>query len=319
MCRATGIHLSGDLLRLISLERVPSGYRLCALTEERLSIPVNSESLCHAETRDRLSKSIKKILNNLTIDLGRVTVSLEGGFFQIQKVPLEVASEEDRKRQIIWEVSQALISPPEEFHIDFYPAGRAAFWVAIRQKVIDIFTDLYTTAGISPEGFTVEPIALFHACEMVQLWTKKPNAAILLGYPWLSFVAVEDDLLMTAETVCLLPAPAGKETTKENELKFNLHRVSERVHRWIYGDLVSNHRGTTFQQVYFCGNNQNTFNLIRTLQHSRSPELIPLQLFLAIETKDLPEYQRQFLSHPGAFGIATGLAYQGLKKNNQSG
>ena len=315
MSRATGIHLSDDILRLISLERVPSGYRLCALLEGRLSVPVRSAALRQPDARNRLARSIKEILGDLESDLGRVAVSLGGGLFQIQKVPLEVASEEDRKRQITWEVSQALISPPEDYHVDFYPAGRAAFWVAIRRQVIDSCTDLYTAAGISPEGFTVEPIALFHACEMARLWAPEPNAAILLAYPWLSFVAADEGLLMAAETVRVPSIPPdGEPPAKSGGGLPDLQDVSERVRRWVYGDRTSDRRRTAYQQVYFCGDHQHTLHLIRHLRPPRSPELIPLQPFSALDTQDLPEAQRPLLSQPGAFGVAAGLAYRELEK-----
>ncbi len=313
MSKATGIHLTGRSFRLVCLQSTPSGCRLCAVAEACLPVPFQPADLLQNGARKRIAQSLKEILSDLGADLGSVVPALGGGLFQIQKIPLEVASEEDRRDQIIWEVSQALISPPGDYLIDFYPAGRAAFWVAVRRDVLDLCTDLYTEAGISPKSLEVEPMALFYACEMAGLWKPGRNAAILFEYPWLSFVAAEDGLLVAAEIVCVngpsSPAPAALEDGDLSDLEDSI----EVARRWIYGDRTLDRRRTAYNRVFFSGDGDRARHLIRQLRAPASPQLVPFQPFSACDTRHLPQAQRPLLFRQSAFGIAAGLAYRGLK------
>jgi Tfp pilus assembly PilM family ATPase len=313
MSKATGIHLTGHTLRLVSLERTAANCRLCALAEVRLPVPFLPAELLECGTRQRIARALEEALSGVVHDLGRVVPSLGGGLFQIQKVPLEVASEEDRRDQITWEVSQTLISPPGDYLIDFYPEGRAAFWVAVRREILDLCTDLYAEAGISLKGLEVEPMALFYACEMADLWISGRNAAILSGYPWVSFVAAEGSTLIAAETVCVNGSVPDVPVAPRDRDLSDLQDIFEVAQRWIHGDRTLDRRRAAYDRVFFCGDQNRISGLMQRLRTPASPKLIPLQPFSACDTRHLPESQRPLLSRQSAFGIAAGLAYRGLE------
>lgn len=317
MSKATGIHLTGRTLRLVALERTPSGCRLCAIAQAGLPVVFQPAQLLQNSTRKRIARALKQTLSGFGDDPGRVVPSLGGGFFQIQKVPLEVVSEEDRRDQIGWEVSQALISPAGDYLIDFHTTDRAAFWVAVRREVLDLCNDLYAEAGISPNRLEVEPMALFYACEMADLWRSGRNAAILFGYPWLSFVAAEEGRLMAAETVCADGPSLAADEAKKGADSPDLQNTFKVAQRWIYGARKPNRRRRAYNQVFFCGDEDRTLHLIRRLRAPSSPQLTPLQPFAACETRHIPEAQRPLLSRQNAFGIAAGLAYRGLQTVKQ--
>jgi len=316
MNRATGIHLSSRTIRLVTLDGSPSDCRLCALVQAPLPVPFVPETLLSEQARQRLARGIAEAIGNDRDARGRTTASLGGGLFQIQKVPLEVAAEEDRRNQVAWEVSQALISPAEDYIVDCHPAGRAAFWVAVRRTVAGLCTRLYESASIPVDGFEVDPIALFRACIMARHGDSGRNGAILLGAPWLSFVAVDDGDLVAAETVrtdsCAV-SPNHAETDAQD-----LQAARDVVRRWVYGDLSSDRRRMTYQHVSLCGDQDDIRSLIHGLQASVPPNLAPLQPFSDCNTDHLPETQRALLPDQSAFGVAAGLAYHGLRSEATS-
>ena len=303
--RATGIHILGNILRVLTLEKGTPKNGLIAIDEVRLPAAFTSEGLAaDPEGRNRCSEHLKHALGTRDTDPGSVVASLGGGFYQIQKVPLEVAAEEDRKEQMVWEAAQALISPVQEYRIAFYPAGRVAFWVAIRHTVIDIHTELYASAGLEPEIFLVDPMALFCACEMTGLWATGQNAAILLGDPWATFVAADDGILTAAETVRTSDAMS----LSQGVARLGSSILQERVRHWVFGDLAPDRRRTTYKTVYLSGNQTCLRQVFGSLAAAASPQLTPLQPFENLDTDPLAEAQRSLLDQSSAFGIAAGLA-----------
>ncbi len=317
MSRVTGIHVSGRILRLVCLEAGPDGLHLRALLEASLPLEFRSEVLRDPNARNGLVKGIEETVSSIDEDLGVVVTCLNGGLYHIQKVPLEVASAEDQRDQIDWEASQALISPRVDYIVDFYPAGRVAFWVALRREVVDLCTDIYASAGISVSLFQVEPIALFYACQMAGVWTGDPRAAILIGNPWLSFIAAKNTTLTAAETVsvdCRLPDEPFEKNGRgprvlEQQGRFEITR------QWIYGDLSPDLRRPIYEEVFFCGEQEQTLPLVRLFENE-TPKMRALNPLSACEVEGLKASNRQFLRHESSFSIAAGLAYRGLERDS---
>ncbi len=169
MNTATGIHISGDSLRVVCVEKSGDAYCLKGLLTERVSA---SWSL--GEVPEPFVKALRAALDRLPEPLGALSFALSDGLYHIQKVPLEVASEEDRREQIAWEASQALISPVDEFEIDFMPAGRAAFWTAIRKDIIRAHAALCETRI----HLIAAPLALFYAGRIAGIWQSGSRVAL---------------------------------------------------------------------------------------------------------------------------------------------
>jgi Tfp pilus assembly PilM family ATPase len=309
MTRATGVHLSGDAIRIVCLERSQTGDRVRALAEKSLPLPFNPTTFQDPDSRDRIGEHLTSALASLDLDGGCLISSLEKEFYYIKKVPLEVASDEDRKDQIHWEASQTLLSPLDEYDIDYYPSGRSAFWIAIRKEIRDFLTGLFCAAGHKPSRLIITPVALYHACELAGLWTKERNAAILLDRSRLSFVAGDSYTITTAETTCIhqnddkTPQDADSETL-------------QKVKSWVSGDLSLGRNGRAFDEVYFSGEAKQTQALIAKLA-IRSPELKPLEPFETCDLSELVPHQHELLSRQSIFAVAAGLAYLGLKEEDE--
>ncbi|MDP6039286.1 MAG: hypothetical protein QGG64_12105, partial [Candidatus Latescibacteria bacterium] len=196
MSITTGIQIAGNSLRLVCIEEKKKTCSLLGLAEWPLPDAITSTL-----DSDTLSRELDRALKRLPMPADKLAFSLPGGLYHIQKIPLEVASEDDRRDQITWEASQALIAPPEDYVIDFVPAGRVAFWTAVRKQVIDLLIMASETIGDLTTHITIEPIALFHAGLQADTCGPGRQTVIHLDSPWSSFVAVENGILIAAETV----------------------------------------------------------------------------------------------------------------------
>ena len=174
MNTATGIHILGDSLRVVCIEKSDDAYRLKGLSARRVS----ASWAFNTEVPEPFVKALHAALDRLPEPLGPLAFALSAGLYHIQKVPLEVASEEDRREHMLWEASQALISPIDNFEIDFMPAGRVAFWTAIRKDIIHAHATLGRALGQPRIHLIAAPLALFYAGRIAGIWQPGPRVAV---------------------------------------------------------------------------------------------------------------------------------------------
>lgn len=300
MITATGIHIVDHILRLVTLSRHNDACSLIAMHETPLEHPFDAPIL-EAENQASFFEPIQKILSNLPTNLGHLSVVLTGGLFHIQKVPLEVASEEDRREQIVWEASQALIPPADAWEIDFLPAGRVAFWTAFRKQIAALWTDWVSSDTPQNLSMLAEPLALYAACHLANGAPSGRQAAIHLGKNWLSFIATDEGALVSAETINL-PTSSSNQT------------LTQQIRHLLQGEVTNERRGTAFGQTHFCGPSEILAQTCQQMAKTLSPPPIEMQPFANIDTHALNT--PQLFNAPGAFAVAAGAAYWHLHKDD---
>jgi hypothetical protein len=251
MTQITSLHLSDSHLRVLVLSKEPEGLVMNVC--KSFALPDPSPDLKKLEIEKHIPQTSKTLV-----------VTLGGGLFHIQRVPLEVASEADRQAQIDWEASQVLIESIDHYIINFHPSGRIAFWTAIRKEITQAYSDYFTDLGFDTITFMPEPLALYALSKCNHAATS--HGAIWLGNNWGSFVAATNNTLTTAETV---------------NIQHRLHSESRnltQIRHWIQGDLSSERRRPIFDHVLFCGEAEPLAALSRFASEFKSPHIVPFQI-----------------------------------------
>jgi hypothetical protein len=253
MKQLTSLHLSNDHLRILKLSSLRNSWSFdgCHI--------VNIPNVSHLPNLDQLDMTA--YLPNAS---GSLVITLGGGLFHIQRVPLEVASETDRIAQIHWEASQVLIDPIEHYVIDFLPSGRVAFWTAIRKEITETYSEYFLNLGFDTISFVPEPLALLGLCKYNS--THQNHGAIWLGQKWGSFVAQNNEVLTTIETVHLY------------NKAHNDPRILSQIKHWIQGDLNAERRRPTFDHVLLCGETHPIATLSESLSEFKTPRIVPFNL-----------------------------------------
>jgi len=232
---------------------------------------------------------------NLAANVPNVTetviVTLGGGFFHIQKVPLEVASEADRKTQILWEAEQVLIGGTDQYVIDFLPTGRIAFWTAIRTEIIEKYTHTLTELGYKSVHFIPEPLALY---ALSKASNKTQNqGAIWVGPNWGSFVTQTNQSLTTAQTISF-----------QNKGHNSGHTLNQIKH-WVQGDLNNERRRPSCDHILLCGEHNELSALLTPLREIRTPRIVTFDATnLPIETSTAQVEAETFPSLALSLGAA---------------
>lgn len=230
MSTATGIHISGDTLRVAHLEKLDNAYHLRGLINQRVSEVFDFDP--EKEVSQSFVEELGRALESLPKPIGTLSFCLSGGLYHIQKVPLEVAGEEDRREQILWEVSQALISPVDNSVIDFITVGRVAFWTAVRNGVIDAHETLCSALGETHLHLSVAPLALFCAGLPARVWEEGRQMAIHSDPTGSFYISVENGILIGVET----SGPDSSNLQRWVSLANSPHRPCKRV--YLSGDIV---------------------------------------------------------------------------------
>ncbi|MYC16150.1 MAG: hypothetical protein F4Y39_20695 [Gemmatimonadetes bacterium] len=279
MSTATGIHISGNTLRVVHLEKLDNAYYLRGLINQRVSEAFDFDP--EKEVSKSFVEELGQALESLPKPIGTLSFCLSGGLYHIQKIPLEVAGEKDRREQIFWEASQALISPVDNSVIDFIAVGRVAFWTAVRNGVIDAHETLCSALGETHLHLSVAPLALFCAGLPARVWEAGRKMAIHSDPDGSCYVAVENGILI------------GVETTVPN---------SSSLQRW-FSLASSSHRPC--KRVYLSGD-------IPAIDPPASLSLEEYPIFLGIDTAQLPKRDREELGQASRFALALGAGLHKL-------
>ncbi|MYB58850.1 MAG: hypothetical protein F4X51_20920 [Gemmatimonadetes bacterium] len=279
MSTATGIHISGNTLRVVHLEKLDNAYYLRGLINQRVSEAFDFDP--EKEVSKSFVEELGQALESLPKPIGTLSFCLSGGLYHIQKIPLEVAGEEDRREQIFWEASQALISPVDNSVIDFIAVGRVAFWTAVRNGVIDAHETLCSALGETHLHLSVAPLALFCAGLPARVWEAGRKMAVHSDPDGSCYVAVENGILI------------GVETTVPN---------SSSLQRW-FSLASSSHRPC--KRVYLSGD-------IPAIDPPASLSLEEYPIFLGIDTAQLPKRDREELGQASRFALALGAGLHKL-------
>jgi hypothetical protein len=318
MSRATGVHFDHSALRLVTLQIEGDRAALCAAVERRLPLPLSPEAL-RGETSGRALADILGQALSEVGDTGAVQALLPGGWYQMQKVPLEVASAEDRRNQMAWEAAQGVAAPASELEIAYVPARRSAFWLACRRSMLEALEGLFQRAGLSGVQPVPGPVALLDACRLSGRLNPDRSAAVWFDLPWLYVVSVLHGEMHAAESVRtdpeeaphpvpqpapvgICPAPRGPADT-----------ALEALRRWLAGNLGPDRRRAATGRLLVCGDRCCTDPLLRagSPEWASAAALLPFASCTIRACPGLPDLDER---QPD-FAIAAGLAYGGIDKD----
>lgn len=314
MIRATGIQIAGDLLRLASLERTPAGFRICALFESRLTTPVLPHWPLRLRVRQCISEGLRRAFAQVQEVPGTVALSLGGGFFHLQRTPLELASPDDRQEHITWEAAQTLVDPIDMYDVNYLAVGRTAFWIAIRKEVFEFCSEMLSSLPVRKYRLEAEPIGLYYAC-LLATGRAGSRAIVMGGHPWLYFAATESGNLVSAEAACLQDtAPPDGLSTETSHKRSSVEETGGILRRWLERRHQSGRSKPGFDRVLLCGEENQIESLSQCMEEAEGPGFESLLPFSNCTTETLRESQRRFLVNQSRFSIAAGLAYMNLAK-----
>lgn len=286
MTDLTSLHIAETHIRLIGFAQKGGRWIIQQCDDWAIDSPI-----------DVLNLDPSDLASKLPDQRDTLVITLSGGLFHIQRVPLEVAAEPDRQLQIHWEASQVLIDDIDNYIIDFQPAGRIAFWTAIRATVTQSLTAYFSELGYEHVHFKTEPLALYELSHKV---SKAAQGALWVGNSWWSFIAHSNQHLNTAETISL-------HNTSANDAR-NLAQLKH----WVTGDLTPERRKQSLDKILLCGETNSIGNLSQALSAFKGTNVQTAQPFELADFTFLPTCQTPTPEEAQSFTLALGAALSEL-------
>ena len=188
---ATGIHVSGRIVRVAALGSGRGGVWPLALVESELESPFDPAALADDEQRQDLVSTLEGIADECGFDYGNTCISLDRRLALVKRRPLVADADKDNYEHLLWESEQILAEEAGEFSLDFVMTQNWGFVVAARYSALDCYLDLGDEAGFARLDVDLAPFALYNAGECAELLPGEELELLLyadVGEAWLMLV-----------------------------------------------------------------------------------------------------------------------------------
>lgn len=186
--KATGIHISGQTVRVAALDAGRTGVRPLVLATDELERPFDPVALTNERQRRGLAAQLAKLAKDYDFDYSNTCFSLDRRVGFIQRRPLAAESERENRDQLSWEAEQILAGEATAFSCDFALTSQWGFVAAARHRALDCYRALGRAAGVHQFDVDLAPFSLYNASECANLLAKDKFSLLLyadLGEAWL--------------------------------------------------------------------------------------------------------------------------------------
>lgn len=194
---ATGIHVSGRMVRVAALQASRAGVWPLALVESELERPFDAAALADDEQRQGLVSTLAEIADECGFDYDNACIALDRRLALVKRRPLVADADKDNHEQLLWESEQLLAAEAGEYSLDFVLTQDWGFIVAARYSALDYYLDLGDEAGVGRLDVDLAPFALYNAGECADLLPGEESELLLytdLAEAWLLLMEAGEPL-----------------------------------------------------------------------------------------------------------------------------
>ena len=189
--KATGIHISGQTVRVAALDAGRTGVRPLVLVTDELERSFDPLALNDEQQRQGLAAKLAALAKGYDFDYSNTCFALDRRLGLIQRRPLVAGTESENRAQLLWESEQILAGDAKAFSCDFALTSQWGFVVAARHRALDCYRSLGKEAAVGECDVDLVPFALYNASECANLLDKDGLSLLLYvdeGEAWLLLV-----------------------------------------------------------------------------------------------------------------------------------
>ena len=177
--KATGIHISGQTVRVAALDAGRGGIRPLVLVTEELDRPFDPAALSDEQQRQALADKLAALAAMYNFDYRNACFSLDRHLTLIQRRPLIAGTMRENREQLLWESEQFLAGEAKAFSCDFTLTSHWGFVVAARHRALDCYRALGEATAVGGLDVDLAPFALYNASECTNLLPKDESLLLL--------------------------------------------------------------------------------------------------------------------------------------------
>lgn len=186
--KATGIHISGQTVRVAALDAGRTDVRPLVLATDELERPFDPAALNDKRQRQGLAAQLAALAKAYDFDYSNTCFSLDRRLGLIQRRPLVAETVQENREQLLWESEQILAGEAKAFRCDFVLTSQWGFVVTARRRALDCYRTLGKETAVDRLDVDLAPFALYNASERANLLAKDKFSLLLyadMGEAWL--------------------------------------------------------------------------------------------------------------------------------------
>ena len=300
---ATGVYIVDGKLQIVELESTNSGVELLGLAQFDLSASYTPEGLESAESGTELEEAFSRAEAECNIQFENNLVCLDPRAYWIKWWPQlpDAAGNLDRA-QVQWETEQFLSDEIEEYGVDFAFTRHCGIAVASRKRALELYLDLFESAGLTDPDFDVAPLALFNAFEAADSIQDEPQLVLDIGVSGASALLLVEGDLAAVDTW-----PWQGDTQNEAEpLEILSDRIEAMAKRSGHAELPAN--------FWVAGLAEFDGAWESRLVERFSASVTLVDPFAGVEREPCRSSDPALLESSHKFAVTAGLAHRGLSE-----
>jgi hypothetical protein len=201
--KATGIHISGQTVRVAALDTGKTGVRPLVLAADELERPFDPLALSDGQQRQELAAKLVAIAAAYDFDYSNACFSLDRRLGLIQRRPLIAGTMRENREQLLWESEQILAGDAKAFSCDFALTSQWGFVVAARHRALDCYRALGKETAVGRLDVDLVPFALYNASECANLLAKDKFSLLLYADVDEAWLLLIEEGELSALTSCV--------------------------------------------------------------------------------------------------------------------
>ncbi len=248
--QCTGLHISEDAIREVTLKRVGGTYAVVSYGERTLAKGIVEAGVI--VNSNALAQEIKALKEKNKFSIVRVSLPEE----RMYLFNINTANVTDIGARDIVEshLEENIPVPPSEVVYEFDPSERKNNYItkisvsAFPQKLIQSYIDCCTLAGVDVKGFDIEPRALIRSLNI----SKKEECLIVDISP------TSTSMFVVENSIAQFSSTSAVNADDQNSLKLEIQKI---ISYWKTKNSASN-----IQKIYLVGSSANREGFVRQLE-----------------------------------------------------
>lgn len=163
-----GISIRGNQLRMAEVVLRSAQKYISKVASSEIKVPFDFADIRKRDNIASITQEINKLYELSGFESNKASFSLDSNEVLIRKIPIDFPLEStDLREHALWEASQVMINPLEDYIVDFYVQNnnpndendRILILVAVRKIIIDYLKEIFASTKLHLRGVDVDIFA----------------------------------------------------------------------------------------------------------------------------------------------------------------
>ncbi|NVM02824.1 MAG: pilus assembly protein PilM [Candidatus Helarchaeota archaeon] len=307
-----GLSLGPRETYLIEIAHLLDRFEVTNLVDIDLESPFNFDTIDDKKSLENIGNNLKEAVLSEKITANDILISLDYRMAMIRRLPVDNnLNDNEINKHVLWELKQHLISPVEEYNIDFQKLPKTSFYnypslliVSVKKKIVDAVRYISKISNLNLKLIDINIFASINALETnYKVKSTEKIAAIEIAKNQLIFIMLEGINFLGFHSINL-------NETQYQDKNVPSEKISDEITknlRFFISDYETGKDKAEFDRVFLFKNNKdlNLNEILEIVGESKFEILNPLKrLSISSEIKEKMDPLSDYSEFTESVGLA---------------